>query len=131
MKIAVILPVGVDASVERSAVTNDHRLREAGQLGQLAAPDMLTKIISGGRPSGSQYESGVELSDLEAFQYGGCGKLGEGVRIGWQAIVGHGRNSSCEERGPSRDGLAGGDQMPMRRDTRKSSSDGKCAILLS
>ena len=32
-----------------------------------------------------------ELRDLKAILYGGCGDLGEDVRIGWQANVRHDR----------------------------------------
>ena len=51
-------------------MTDDGRLCEAGQLGQLAAPHWLTKIIRRSRPPGSQHEGDLELRDLEAFEDG-------------------------------------------------------------
>ena len=51
-------------------MTDDCRLGEARQFGQLTAADQLTKIISGGRPSGTQHESDVDLRYFEAFDDG-------------------------------------------------------------
>ena len=45
-------------------------LAKPGRFGQLAAADQLTKIISGGRPSGTQHESDVDLRYFEAFDDG-------------------------------------------------------------
>ena len=59
-----------DHNPERAAVTDNSRLGEAGELGQLTTAYRLTKIIRGGRPSGSQHEGCIEASDVEAFQNG-------------------------------------------------------------
>ena len=84
---------------ECASMTDDGRLRKAGQVGQLAAADRLTKIIGGCRPAGSEHEGKIELRDLEAIQ-DCCGSdLGTGVRIRRQAIVRHDSHFSAASLG--------------------------------
>ncbi len=80
-------------------MTDNGRLRKAGQVGQLAAADRLTKIIGGRRPAGSQYEGKIELCDPEAIQDCCGSELGTGVRIRRRAIVRHDSHFSAASLG--------------------------------